>query len=230
MTAPTRIPKGSLQDLITIREVPLETLNALVTVLDGFQSQPQIADVMNAFGRSLQTQTAESLLRQLLSFSVLAERQDLGSIEAAINSITAGLALVSPAERWTPEQMTNWQSLLPTLLRLANHTTIRVMTKALALFGDHPIEWVGGRILTDIRPVFNERTDGDSIALDIATVVITHTMRMNYKQDGRSVSIYISLEDSDIYSILDMCERAIAKSASLRAKMSTANISVFEPI
>lgn len=77
------------------------------------------------------------------------------------------------------------------------------------------------RVLTDIRPVFDE---DPSIAID--TALITHTVQITYAQDNQYKELYFAVDEDDLQTMLSQVQRALTKSATVEEFIKRAGATV----
>lgn len=97
--------------------------------------------------------------------------------------------------------------------------TLVLVEKALGVLGDNERDFAEARILTDARPIFASETIDRPSA-----VVILHSLRIRYYQDGRLKDFYVALDTRDLSQLKDVVERAITKQAALVASLSDTGI------
>jgi hypothetical protein len=98
-----------------------------------------------------------------------------------------------------------------------------ITMKAMEVLADQDRIFLHGRILTDIRSVFNEA--GDSVD----ALVIVHTLRIHYAQDSGHKDFYVALDTSDIQALRDVLDRADEKAQCLRKLVSTTPVPYLDP-
>jgi hypothetical protein len=76
------------------------------------------------------------------------------------------------------------------------------------------------RILTDVRPVFQD----DPKAAPLGAVVL-HTVKLEYFSEGRMRRLYVSASESDLRSLRDAIDRAIEKAENLRPLLDRVGLS-----
>lgn len=93
--------------------------------------------------------------------------------------------------------------------------TLNALTKAIKIQRAGERIFCDSRIITDIRPVF-----GKNISEGPASAVITHTLRLGFHRDGDGPhqSFYVTLDESDLYSLLEDIKRAIDKTEALTTR------------
>lgn len=92
---------------------------------------------------------------------------------------------------------------------------VRTTVKALDVAYEYANLLQSSRIMTDVRPVFNE--DGDAIE----GAVVAFTLRMNLLNAGHSQSLSIALDALDLRLLLEQCERALQKAETARNHFSS---------
>jgi hypothetical protein len=77
------------------------------------------------------------------------------------------------------------------------------------------------RVLTDIRPLFNNAAD------QIEGAVVSYTLRLRYDSADGEHELSIALDESDIRILADQCDRALTKATTARAMLvEKCNLSV----
>jgi len=96
---------------------------------------------------------------------------------------------------------------------------LEVTLKASGVIRDHDRVFYYARILTDIRPVFDEGADSVSAA------VIVHNLAIHFVENSEHKDFYVALDTSDIQSLRDVLERADKKAACLQRLLKTSGVS-----
>jgi len=99
---------------------------------------------------------------------------------------------------------------------------LQITMKAMGVVVDQDHVFYHARILTDIRPVFND--NGDSV--DAA--VIVHSLRIHYGENADHKDFYVALDTSDIQSLRQVLDRADAKAKCLQGLMKTSGVSYLD--
>ena len=100
--------------------------------------------------------------------------------------------------------------------------SLSVTTKALDVLTSHDRVFYTARILTDLRPVFDE--SGDLIE----AAVIVHNLRIHYGQDDDHRDFYVALDTRDIQSLRDVLDRADKKARSLEELLRLSGVSYLD--
>jgi len=101
------------------------------------------------------------------------------------------------------------------LVRALSVESLASLGKALGLSGETERTFVGARILTDVRPIFD---DGSSPRVE--GFVVINTLKIDFHEGREHGEVYIALDSADLESLRKRVERAQAKTASLSETMS----------
>jgi len=71
------------------------------------------------------------------------------------------------------------------------------------------------RILTDVRPVYDDDAD------EILGGVVTHSLVIEYTEGGRHHHSYFALDTQDVGRLKQQCERAERKAATTEAMLKS---------
>ena len=103
---------------------------------------------------------------------------------------------------------TKWdRTFLPAFKALLESKLFRVTTKSANLAYDYANLLRTARIITDVRPIFNESAEG------IDGAVISHVLRLKYTGQDDESSLSIVMDATDVRRLLAECERALTKGA-----------------
>ena len=84
------------------------------------------------------------------------------------------------------------------------------MAKALYLAYEYANLLQSVKILTDLRPVFNEGGD------DIDGAVVSYTLRLYYDNPEGNHSLSVAFDEQDIQNLHKECERALTKAKTVK--------------
>jgi hypothetical protein len=180
----------------TIRRAPIEQI-----MLD--EAGPQKGSILSyvVFG------IAASFRRRSMAANDILDR-----LEASIKSAAKD-----------DQRFRDWGECRRALSQILQTTSVTVAAKALDISYDFERIYVAGRLLTSVRPVFNEERD------KILGATIVQTLRLEYiAPNGDQSNISIAMDKSDIEELLEECSKALQK-AEL-AKIRFADDYKFEAI
>lgn len=128
------------------------------------------------------------------------------------------------ASCWTDADKQNWNVSKEALKRLlGSQTAFSVSVKALELLTEQPLWLRASRIVTDMRPVF------DDSASQLNGMALVHTLVLRCQEANTARDLHVALDDADIDALRDQLERARRKSKLLRSACASASL-VFIPV
>lgn len=216
MAVKFRIPKEQAADFATIRDLGAAQLQKVIDHVATCEVLPlRPADLITRVTEALggDAETAELVVRSLLPLNQLI-RQSVRTVDGVLDGLRNGIAMLAD---WSPEDKAAWQSIEPELRQLLQADAIRTVSKATDLAYDHADLFQGARIVTDIRPVFND-LDDDQLKMDGA--VVSYTLRLNFDNRDGNHSLSIALDESDVLDLKAQCERAMQKAKIASSRMS----------
>ena len=100
--------------------------------------------------------------------------------------------------------------------------TIGLASKAMDVMTDQDHIFCGIKIISDVRPVFQDSPDSISAAM------VIHNMRIGYHQDGKHQEFSVAMNPEDIRKTLEVLERAEKKSSTLKSFIQKSGVAYFE--
>ncbi|TWT71497.1 hypothetical protein [Crateriforma conspicua] len=192
-----------LGQLLLCAEIDENKLAGLVSHLAELASPPLVPDgLLKEFGKQLGSlEQSETLLGQVLSLSMLVRDSDSKPVEV-VRALRAAME--------SEEDKQTWDTIAASFQALMESAPVRLVTKAMELSYDYSNLLRGARILTDLRPLFDE--DG----AEVEGAVVTHTLRFEYSSDDGRHELSIAMDLSDIERLRDQCDRSIVKAKTIR--------------
>ena len=157
-----------------------------------------VSDVLNE-------EDAAVLLRQLLGFGKL--QRDL---DASSDEIIKAVEDAAKDAAWSSEEIEAWKGAAGQFQSLLDCDATHAVVKAVDLALDHQRLYQTARILTDIRPVFDDDRD------NFLGAVVHNILRIKFFEGGGSKDVTFVLSEEDIFKLRDSCERALKKSKLAR--------------
>lgn len=202
-----------LCDLCIIRDLRPEIIQAIVDKLSSLDPPPlRPSDLHQALNELLPNRSNEvnSIMRQLMCLYTIRRIHDLSPkdlLEGLLHSITTS------DTRWTDDEISRWKTLEPQLNSLFSLQNVWTIVKALDLAYDYTDLLQDVKILTDIRPVFNED------ASDILGAIVSFILRLSLDgREGRK-SLSITIDEKDVENLKQICERALKKAKTAKEFM-----------
>src|SRR5260370_19616168 len=104
------------------------------------------------------------------------------------------------------------------LTSLLGLNTLERASKIEQLKADHHSIFYDAKILTDLRPVFDQPTEQPIGA------IVTHTLKIIFHEAGEHKELYFALDADDVLTLKKIADRAADKMSSLQNVLKTANI------
>ena len=113
----------------------------------------------------------------------------------------------------TGRKIENLQNNLRLILRVKQ---VYASTKALTLLNDEERLFLRSKIVTNVRPIFEE-----DVALPIIGSIITHSLKISVRSNGNNEHYYFALDSRDLLELRDSIDRAISKTNALSKSISS---------
>lgn len=213
MAIQIQLNKSQLSDLKAIVELGPDVLRQVLERIERIDPPPLAPVDLQTVIRDVVAKqgTADILLRQALSLMSLRRRRKLDA-EEVIAGIRQGLGNASPP--WDQQALDRWTAIEDPFRKLISSSKVETTAKVLDLSYDYANLLQTTRIVTDIRPVF----DNEVTRIDGA--VVSFTLRLNYDNIEGSHSLSIAMNQADVDALRQQCERALKKSSLAQETIS----------
>jgi hypothetical protein len=162
------------------------------------------AEIRAALSPPLDVHEARAVVQQVVALLTLKRRRRLLDPEALTQAVTE--ALRSTPAKWNAEDLERWDTVRPAFERIVSAEPVMVVAKALHLSFDYANWLEGARILTDIRPVF------DDTHREILGAIISHVLRLDFGSDDGSHTVSVAMTEEDVEMLRQACEESLKKS------------------
>jgi hypothetical protein len=212
-----RVPESHLDALKTLRKIPphqaIEIARRLAEKGPGLHPQRYAPILVEVAG--IDEQESTRLLRALTGM-YLAHLQENVTLEEYAQAIAREYLA---DEEGGADQLAN-----SIVTLLGQHDSLGVSAKALALrfSGIHTLCGTP-RLITDIRPVFQEREP-----LKLKATLLLHSLVLSYHVGEQVHELTLTLDDSDLDSLRKILDRARIKTPLLQEYLSNASIPLLE--
>ncbi|MEX2285583.1 MAG: hypothetical protein WD648_00760 [Planctomycetaceae bacterium] len=184
-------PKSSIgelaKDVARACDIPLESVHAIFTTLWNISR-----------GSAILQQNVEQTIAELTTAMVRYGRPPLDD-----------------------SRLAEWKQVVPELAsavqRITPDSSLMISSKAMALCYERPFTLHKVRILSDIRPVFNEE------ATRILEMIVTQTLVIDYSTADGIKDIHLTMDIDDVTSLREQCERAELKARTIVTAMEECN-------
>ncbi|MGC3972350.1 MAG: hypothetical protein QM775_34915 [Pirellulales bacterium] len=209
-----------INDLAIVRDLgerKLANIRAAIELCDPtpLRARQLVDEAQKALGD--EKASAPPLIRLAIALQGIARgsNRQIGVIVAALRE-----SLLSDAG-WDPEQISKWEKCELDFLSLVACDRVRLVANALDLSYEYANLYRSGRILTDIRPLFNE----DATAIDAS--VVAFTFRLRYQNLDLEHDLSIAMDVEDVKQLAEQCVRALRKAAVARDLQSQMQIPTY---
>lgn len=207
-----------LKDLAVIRDIGPEKLMFIVEKLSVLDPPPiHPSDLQDAINEILPDRLLEAhiVVGQLISLYSIRRTRGL-SAQDVMDGISYGISTAKPG--WDEEELSRWKAVESQLRDLLSLSSVWNVVKALELSYDYPNLFQNVKILTDIRPIYDED------ASEIQGSIISYNLRIYYDTLSGGNSLSIAMDEKDVRKLLKVCERALKKAETAKKFMSTHDV------
>jgi hypothetical protein len=190
----------------------------IATALRGVSASSRkelIAAVEGAASQELSNTEAATVVRSLQSLYLFK-----ASAESPLPEFVSGLiAAMQASENEGLAAADDNKAVLTTKLTdLLSLSSLERFYKTEQLKADHQQIFYDAKIVTDLRPVFDQPKEPPVGA------IVTHTLKIIFHEYGEHRELYFSLDAEDVVTLKKIAERAIDKMSSLQALLASASI------
>lgn len=207
-----RLSESQARDLLQVCELGPGRLQDLTAILNNPNDSPIISRALlrSRMSQAIPDDEIEPTTRLLFGLAIIARDNFVSSSEflTALDRAVAEL-------NWESARQKFWQDAREPLIQALYARDLVLSAKAMDLIFDFEKYCLNSRIITDIRPVYNNDHS------KIIGGIIMHTLRIEYRaEDGDRRSISIELDSRDIERLADACMEANKKMATAKAMFS----------
>ena len=157
---------------------------------------------------------ARHLLHGLLNLHYL--RQDMEISGDQILQVVTRTLEKDATEEWRRANLDAWRASQPKLVEaLSERNPVGMLGKARRLQYAHEHLLRSTRVLTDLRPVFDDDAD------EILGGIVTHSLIVEYTEAKTRRRIHFALDTEDVLRLKLQCERAESKAATTEAVLKS---------
>lgn len=138
-------------------------------------------------------------------------------LDGYLDAISSDLEAAWAAD---PSKIERWTRIRPLLAEMLCVDSVRITIKAQDVSYEYANLLQSSRIMTDVRPIFNEEGD------EIEGAVVSFTLRLNLLNAGQPKSLSIALDGIDLHVLLDQCQKACRKAETALSRFSSKDIGI----
>ncbi len=208
-----------------------DVIDVIVSVLRDFP--PTVENLVYKIAdKIVQTQkldrrTALNIVVTLISLRQLYKTQNLSN-DAIVASLSKSIEQDAEFAGFSkPEQIERFKRRLFSLLNALENIafSLDILDKASDLLIEYERIFSDSRIVTDIRPVFDSKTEKR-----VEAVILIHTLRIQYKDAEGTKEFYVALDSEDLDNLHEQIIIAIDNRDALGTVLKKAEIECINPI
>jgi hypothetical protein len=207
MSLQIRATKHQLADLKRISELEATALSGVQQSLADLKKPALHPEELLSTVRNELGDDAEPVVRQLLSLYGLIRRSG-STVEDVISGVRDA---ISQQGQDVGLELTAWSNVEGVFQSLLQDRNVRLAAAAIELSYDYANLLQRTKILTDIRPLFNEVGD------EIEAAVVSYTLRLHFSTSEGDHELSVALDESDVKMLRAQCDRAITKANTARS-------------
>jgi hypothetical protein len=214
------IPDRYQSGLSEIVSLPVDKVAAIAEALGKVEPAGGTKGLVQAVELAADTTTedAESIITSLRSLYVLRASSE-STVPELVTKLINVMQRSGKKALQVPEQE---QGELETkLTRLLSLESLGTFSKIEQLKSDHYSVFYDAKILTDLRPVFDQPGEPPVGA------IIGHTLKVVCHEGVEHKELYFALDSDDVLTLKKIVERAEAKTVSLRSFVKTSGLTDF---
>jgi hypothetical protein len=169
----------------------------------------------------IETATLGPIIRALWRLAIVQRGLGLNADEF-VNALGEGLQEVAP-DRWGAGDSEGWAGRRGQIASLlASEGALTSGAKAADLLLEQQLSFCKARVVTDMRPVLDERAER------VEGFVPIHTLAITYHELGETRSLHIAMDHNDLTELRRQLERAERKETLLRRTLGDADFLVID--
>lgn len=202
-----RLSKARVTEIREIIEIGAAQLDLVrVKVADASQKFLKLEQLSAFIGKELPEEIAFKVAMMCVQLRRTAYKLQI-TVHEVLDSITDGL----DDHDFSSDELKLWNDVRQSLERIATDPKIELVVKTSDLYYKHRLHLHEAKVLTDTRPVLNDRRDS------IEAMILKNTLYLEYS-DGSEDDKYIEIvmQIDEIKQLRDELDRAILKTETIR--------------
>lgn len=213
MTVRLNVSATQRADLERIARLESEALKQVAALLQSpFKIPTRASELRKLIEPAIPGQDSKILSRQLIALARF-KRDYAVSEDELIDGLTSS---ISTFDDWGSDLDELWKSKAGLIKHLLTLSPVCVVAKTHDLVFDYDNLFVAARIITDIRPVFDDKHD------EVISAIISHTLRLEYSSSGATrgfQSLSFAVDGDDIKRLREQCDNAMKKAEIIKTRV-----------
>lgn len=205
MVPPIRLSDAQLSDLRAVLFTDADAVNAFNAQL---QNEPASfltpSELRAILRRWYSRDVSRRIVKVCLYWANFCRQNNLTDKKTFSNWLKG-----SVEDKLNKAELKDWGKNFDVFWEVIASSLVSLSAKAVDVQFDFEKIFGGGRILTDLRPVFNIDRER------VASMILTFSLRVDYAESGGRSSIALALDLQDIEQLRIACEEALTKAKAL---------------
>lgn len=215
-----RLSRSQIDDLVAMSGLGTIGLNQAADALERTKPTIKRTELRRAISSVVNDERALAAFLRALPGLATAIRKYNVSATDLLDSVQSGLL----AQNVGDATLRNWHECRPVIERMLSSVAVRLYAKAREIAFDFERLYARARILTDIRPVYDDDRNV------IIGTDITQTLRLDYfTSEAETKTITIALDTPDLEQLKKCCEDALQKAEVARKLIENSGLEVVPP-
>jgi len=217
---PTRstIRPETLNDIIALRDIDPDILQSVIRKLSEADPAPLRPDdiykiITDVIGE--QENISNALMSLIMWFYSLRTQRAI-EVSAILSDVDHRIQ--SASKEWNEIEKERWGRIRSQLDNLLSISAIINVCKASDLSYDYQNILQNIKIITDVRPIFDEE------ASRFNGSIISYILQVYYSSVNETRSLSLALDHADVKQLLNQCERALKKAETAKKFMTDHNV------
>lgn len=206
MVVPLRILPSQADDMAAVCAIGATALRQVSEAIGNAELTIKRERIRDTVLTIVPEPRASNLCRLIFGLSVVGSRN-----AKTIADTIEGVSITLKADYANEDRFTNWGEVSGPLLAILQCESVYLAAKAIDVAYDFERILTDCRIITSIRPIYND------VRTRIVGNTIVQTLRLEYVNSaGSRASTSVALDMSDVKKLRNVCEWAVAKAAVAR--------------
>lgn len=203
---PLRISPSRANELLELAKTGSDALLSAALEFKQFSGWMfRVTELTRTFSKALPSQAASTLAEFLTSIQRWSQFH-----EVTPRDVLDALADGFRVDGWTQLDKDSWQTIRSTIEEIVDDRRLIVLTKASDLYYSHQFHLHSFKIISDLRPVLDDRRS------EIIAMFCMNTLQITYSDGAENeTSAFISLDIEEMIRLKGEIEVAIAKTKKL---------------
>lgn len=212
-----RLPKTQSEEIAALCQLGTDKVASLARNLSALGPTISLSKLRAAICETVGEQSVSPIERALIGLAMSRRRSKVSAADL-LERIHRGFV----ATKW--ETLDEWNVCRPFIEKMLTSSAIIAAAKTADLSYDFDNVYLGCRVLTDARPIFDDEKT------EIVGAAITQTLRLDYTNSANERNSFsVILDREDLEQLKQSCEDALRKAVIVHKKLNAGNIETIEP-